>query len=485
MNTKLPVRKCRANIVVLFALVFQALCLVSEQPRVLQASNQSTTSNRRVNVPYLSNVAFTPAVFWFGSVDTSNNYTDVRTYYYNSYIEFVVHVIDRRLWYDTSPAAADISEWDAISLYLNLDGNNGDVPGSNAYHFEIQLYNDYKAYYRGNGSQWNTASTQITASTEWRGMGGPNSNSDNEGWVTYFQIPFTSLGLSGPPAQGTIWGLGIVMHDRDDAAGTIKSHKYWPETIIPNSPSTWGQLRFGLPDYTPPIAVPESTITIRQGLNGVTVTDGAVGGHTTCGNDGDNKWSIWGTANFAGYEQFNIQNQWDIADWPCFSKFYITFPLNTIPPGKVILSGTLSMHLFGNSGGGVWGDPPDSYIQALTIGEDWNEATVTWNNAPLAKENISGKWVEPMDQPLVWPGVPYAWDISRAVAEAYANGTPLRLVLYSADGERHTGKYFSSSDTGDWNAVGRPTLNVVLGDACSSPGITCFFNFLPSLFKSR
>jgi hypothetical protein len=63
-----------------------------------------------------------------------------------------------------------------------------------------------------------------------------------------------------------------------------------------------------------------------------------------------------------------------------------------------------------------------------------------------------------------WPGVPYSWDVSYAAAWALARGTPLRLVLYSADGPRHSGKYFSSSDTGDWNAVARPTLVVTWGD---------------------
>jgi hypothetical protein len=61
--------------------------------------------------------------------------------------------------------------------------------------------------------------------------------------------------------------------------------------------------------------------------------------------------------------------------------------------------------------------------------------------------------------------VPYTWDISRAVAAAYTAGGPLRLVLYSADSDYHSGKYFVSSDTQDWNETGRPTLQITLGDA--------------------
>ena len=36
-----------------------------------------------------------------------------------------------------------------------------------------------------------------------------------------------------------------------------------------------------------------------------------------------------------------------------------------------------------------------SYIQVLTVAEDWNEATLTWNNAPMAERNVAGTWVDP------------------------------------------------------------------------------------------
>ena len=68
-----------------------------------------------------------------------------------------------------------------------------------------------------------------------------------------------------------------------------------------------------------------------------------------------------------------------------------------------------------------------------------------------------------MSVPLEWPGVPHHWDVSYAATKAYAAGTPLRLALYSGDGAYHSGRYFVSSDTGDWNAEGRPTLRVTLG----------------------
>jgi len=96
----------------------------------------------------------------------------------------------------------------------------------------------------------------------------------------------------------------------------------------------------------------------------------------------------------------------------------------------------------------------------MTVAEDWNEAALTWNNAPFAMENVSRAWVQPIEGcgapgGIPWPCVPRTWDVSLAVAQAYAARTPLRLVLYSADSDYSTGKYFTSSYTGDWNAEGR------------------------------
>jgi len=105
-----------------------------------------------------------------------------------------------------------------------------------------------------------------------------------------------------------------------------------------------------------------------------------------------------------------------------------------------------------------------SWIQVLTAAGDWSEDTITWNNAPIAYENVGGSWVNPTTL-TGWPGTPRTWDVSYAVARAYARGEPLRLILYSADSDYHSGKYFVSSDTGDWNIAGRPRLDVRWGEA--------------------
>ncbi len=455
-----------------------ALLILSSSIRPVSASGSAPPPTRQVNVPYWAEGAPYPSrsIFWFGQVSLTDNYADMRLIYDKDQLKVTAHVIDRLLRYDTTPSPGDLTQWDSISVYINLDGNTGAAPSTNSYRFDAQVswhepQVNYQASYRGTGSSWQLDNTPFSIATGWRGGGVLNDDIEDKGWEANFYIPFSSLGLGSAPApqQGTTWGLAIMLHDRDDFAQTAALDTYWPETMNANQPSTWGRMRLGMPVYSTPPTLPSGTTVIRHGLNGAMVVDGAVGGHTVCGDFLDH-WTEWGNANYAGYDQVNIQNQWDISDYPCFSKFYITFPLDSIPPGQSIVSASYSMYIFGNSGGGIWGEPPKSYIQALSVDGDWEEATLSWNNAPLAVENISGTWVDPMSSPA-W--VLYTWDVSSALAKAYANGEPLRLAFYSADGEYHTGKYFISSDINDYDAATRPTLTVQWGDMCSSPGVTC------------
>ena len=64
---------------------------------------------------------------------------------------------------------------------------------------------------------------------------------------------------------------------------------------------------------------------------------------------------------------------------------------------------------------------------------------------------------------------PYDRDVGSAVAEAYRQGKPLRLVFYSIDGDYHSGKYFYTSDSNDWDGLVRPTLEVRWGPGSPSP----------------
>ena len=423
---------------------------------------------RRVNVPNLSGQPFTPAILWLGKVEMTANYADVRVWHYDTKLKIVLHIADRLLWHDTAPQPSTLASWDAVSIYLDVAGNSGTAPNQTSYRFVKQLWGgdvaNTKAAFRGTGSAWTLSPVPFTTGDGWRGNY-PNDDVWDMGWQAEFDIPFASLGISGTPTLGSTWGLAIAVHDRDDRVGTPIADQVWPEAANLGRPGTWGQLRFGRPVYTPPTSVVTGSTVVRQGLNGAVVPDAAVGGHTVCG-EGMDAWTDWGNANYAGYAQFNIQNQWDIADFMCFSKYYVTFPLAGVPPGKAIVSARVTLQFFGNAGY-TPDDATPSAINALTVGEGWSEAAITWNDAPYAAENTSVTWVHPVS--AGHPAGPYQWDVSYAAAQAYARGEPLRLAFYSTDGDYHSGKYFWTSDADDGMPAARPVLEVTWGNAASRP----------------
>lgn len=423
-----------------------------------------------VNAPYFAgDIPFAQrAIFWFGRVNSTENYVDVRVGYNNQELLIYPAAFDRRLWHDMDPSPGDLTDWDAVTLYLDSASSGSPQPGPTSYRFTAQLSKQsddsrYELSARGNGAGWVVQDIPFFSQPTWSGDN-PNNNNDDRGWGTAFGIPFTSLGLAGPP-HGSQWRLALVLHDRDDEGGTAIADKIWPASMSSESPASWGRLVFGLPEYTQPSAAPAGTVTIRHGLNGSVVKDAAVGGHSLCGGFLD-YWTEWGDMPEGvlnpAHTQVNVQNQANIADWPCFSKYYVTFPLNAIPPGKVILSATLTLHQFGNAGDP--GQAKRSLIQVMTVNQDWDETTLTWNNAPQAWENVSRAPVDPLLTNPGALGIPWTWDLSYAVAQAYPKGGPLRLVLYSADYYRHSGKYFYSSDVDDWIAEARPTLEVIWGN---------------------
>jgi len=424
---------------------------------------------RRVYAPH--NVpASQAAVFWFGRVTPSENYTDVRIRYTDDSLLLSLGIMDRLLWYDTSPSSTDLIAWDSVSLYLSRSGNVGAIPEADSYRLDAQLdwwepdRASFQAAYRGNGSHWVLEAVPFATSAGWNGNA-PNDGTDDRGWMLYTTIPFMSLGLEGPPAQGTIWGLGLAVHDRDSAAGPPLTDQVWPETMDPLRPATWGQLVFGLkPSYVPGPALQQGIAVVRHGLEDATVVDADVGGSSICGAPaGPDFFPNWGDLNYAGKIFLNIQHVDPISEWPCFSKYYVTFPMDGLPEGKVVLSATLTLYQFGNAGEGYDPGPQPSFIAVSIVGEDWNEGTLTWNNAPLAGDYVAASWVDPVDELPPWPGLPRHWDVSGAAAETYAAGEPLRLALYSPDRPLHGGKYFYSSDIGG-GGEGRPTLTVAWGN---------------------
>lgn len=442
---------------------------------------------RIVNAPLFTTTDITGqkfhemAIFWFGKVGPTENYTDVRVGYNSMELVIYTATIDRRLWYDTSPSVGDLIAWDSVTVLLDLDGVVDGRPTSNTFRFDAQLTNggtigsSSKATYIGNGTTFVAQSVPFIGISGWRG-GAINNDGDDKGWVMTFRIPFSSLGLAGAPAQGAaMWGLSVFTHDRDDFSGTPIADTYWPETADLLTPSTWGRLAWGLQPVSSS-DIGTTAIIKHKGASGtdlsMVVQDAGVGGSTVCGG-GFDYWTQWGNVNDKDYNGgnpgpvLNVQNQSDISDYPCFSKIYLSFPLSTIPASKTINKATLRLYQTGGSGPASNGQGPFSaLIQVLSFAEDFSDTTVTWNNAPLALRNYTRTTVNPIPETcdsvgsVTWPCIPYDWDVTQLVMEAYQQGKPARIILYSADSNYSTGKYFTSSDTGDWNQAGRPTLTV-------------------------
>ena len=437
-------------------------------PIIVKSGNPGDSDRfPRINMPYTpTGIPFREAaIHWFGEVRGEHNYTDMRVGYTPEELVINLAIFDRHTWYDTTPTVETLTEWDSATISLDISEPPTTVLSSNSFKFVGQLNSwedrdNYQAVYIGSQSGWSQGDVPFTTTAAMRGLLWNDNTVYDHGWVIRFRIPYSSLGVAAIPANGTEWRLAVSVHDRDDSSGTPITPKKWPETVELQNPNTWGVLHFGLPQYSPPDSGSQSTWLIRHKHNGIVVPDAGVGGDTTCGA-GLDAWNEWGDTNYAHQIHTNIQNQSDVSDWPCFSKHYVTFPLDSLPVDQVVISATLTLHQFGGS------NPPEaqpSLIQVLTIGEDWDEDTVTWNNAPLALENISRAWVDPLPGFPGWPGEPSEWDLSRAVSRAYANQTPLRLAIYSADSAIHSGKYFSTSDVGDWNEIARPSLTITLGE---------------------
>ncbi len=442
------------------------------------ANAQAPDPPRRVNIPYFPDEVTwaQTAIFWLGKNEQgvpSENYADVRAAYMAEALRARVTIVDYYLWYKVNPTTTDdLTQYDAVAIYLDTNHDRAATPQPDDYTFLVGAHhwpNDNATQYhrqaRGTGTGWDTSWTDEWTDYEamqWSCDPGPNSNACgiDFGWTAIFTIPWETLGLLGPPPEGTLWGLGVQLYDRDDEppAGHV-APEHWPETFDTNSPVTWSELHFGYADYQPPLAVSESTTTIRAASpEDNTVEDTWIGGGGTCsgGHEGGSEINHGDdTSLFVGTETAPTH-------FPCFNKSYLRFSLDAIPPGKVIISATLTLHHWGNAG--TPGQAKPSWVHLFTITDPWEEVTTHWNNAPPAQENVAATWVDPLTSFPGWPGTPYHWDATQAVAEAYAADRPVSLAIYGSDADQHSSKYLTSSETDDWNAEGRPTLRVHWGD---------------------
>ena len=216
----------------------------------------SGNTPRRVNIPYFSSdVAWDEsAIFWFGKNELSlpgRNYADVRVAYTADALQVRVTVVDYYLWYDGDPHPEDdLTQNDAVAIYLDTHHDRVATPQSDDYTFLVgaRFWEDISQYLRqgrGTGLGWDNTWAATWSGELWMQWltGGPNDNGGtiDFGWVGGYTIPWSVLGLSGPPDEGTVWGFGVMLYDRDDQppAGYV-APEYWPEIFQLWQPSYLG-----------------------------------------------------------------------------------------------------------------------------------------------------------------------------------------------------------------------------------------------------
>ena len=162
-------------------------------------------------------------------------------------------------------------------------------------------------------------------------------------------------------------------------------------------------------------------------------------------------------ATSGGSNHVNVQMQWDVADWPCYAKYYAAWSLGELPAGAEVISATVELRQFGNPGfspGYADDGTKDTVMQVFEVDKPWQEDTITWDNAPVPQENTSRTLVQPLPGDCAptpyWycsPGIPYQFDVTEIVRRAQAEGRNwASLALYTAAGQYHSGKYFYSRE---------------------------------------
>lgn len=448
---------------------------------------------------------------WFGAVDAKNNYVEARLGYDDSVLMMRVAVFDRKIY--GSQSEAQFEKSDALRILIDLDGHDKATIDDKSLRIDASMgwhTPTTTSVLSGAGGVWTRTDTVanekrepridvIAAPRAYRGT----SQNEVRGWHVEFLLGWKALGLSGPPKNAAAFRLGIEAYDSDSNDGSESgAPQRWPgKNMNLMTPSTWGRVIFsergmatwdqsgsrpgqGMPAYyvglnsglsiSADASVPSTMgneIAIREGLNGQTTEAASVGAaKTLCSGDDAYNFgtgaSSWGNETERKY--FHVQNQDDYADWPCFSKIYLKFPLSSIPKDQRVVAATLRMYHGTPTSGGDQG--ARSLIQAFYVsntvsdGAPWTAANITWNNAPVPMANLAGTWGDRSGQELGWDKLPvWSWDVTPAVLTALtANDTHISFALNSADTDYHTGKGFTHpTDFKDWGRQDqRPTLVV-------------------------
>src|SRR5689334_5406765 len=111
---------------------------------------------RRINAPHLADPVPFPeaAIAWFGRVDATHNYTDVRVAYTNTELWVSLSIFDQWVWEDdaASRTPASLEQWDAVTMLIDRGSVTGAAPAATSYRFVGELNwwrprTDYQAAY--------------------------------------------------------------------------------------------------------------------------------------------------------------------------------------------------------------------------------------------------------------------------------------------------------------------------------------------------
>ena len=246
----------------------------------------------------------------------------------------------------------------------------------------------------------------------------------SRGWSATAFLPWGQFG--GAPQPGDVWPLALTALDGD----------------------TWqGVIRWGAPPYAGAAGTYTVTVPVAQ--------DATLGGSTDCGAyDWPDYFPTWGSRSYEGDPKYgtfsNIQAQWDTTDWPCYSQYIAQWVLPQLPAGAEVTGAWLDVYYFGaaypTEGRDVPEYVPGQRTQAYQVGTAWDAATVTWDTAPAATENVSYTSLD-------WcaTGVDcHGWralDVTPIVQRAYQAGQgDAAALLYTAAGQYHSGRYIYTSE---------------------------------------
>src|SRR5215472_341659 len=101
----------------------------------------ASSAPQHINAPFFSGpVPFNKtAIFWFGNITSTDNYTDVRVGYNSSELYIDLRIVDRYLWYDTNKSAPNLNFGDNASIYLNTVNSGSSSLDQYSYKFQAAV----------------------------------------------------------------------------------------------------------------------------------------------------------------------------------------------------------------------------------------------------------------------------------------------------------------------------------------------------------